>query len=259
MANTFSIIKGETLMKKFFFIFLMICSTLLFSQEINRELLQDEMSILLIDLSNTQTPGYKCHVVDLENRSSSTNFSQGSLIKTDRALDFSIIGNGFFKIITTGERIAYTRAGEFTVDTITNKIMTIDGYFLYDNIIVYPRFSTIYIDNNNILIAEYSNGKNRICGQINTYELNTTKLYKDKIPIKPFEEMFPDFMDRTDGMVVGINRNGKNDPAIYFYKGNEEKLSESIVVNNYLENSNVDFIDVYLRLFRIIELLRLTK
>jgi flagellar basal body rod protein FlgG len=238
---------------------MMICSTLLFSQEINKELLQDEMSILLIDLSNVQTPGYKRHVVDLENRSSSIDFSQGSLIKTDRAFDFSIIGNGFFKIITTGGRTAYTRAGEFTVDSITNRIITIDGYFLYDNIIIHPGFSTVFIDNDNIIIAEYPNGKNIICGQINTYELDTTEFYKDEIPIKPFKEMFPDFLDRTGGMVVGIKRNGKNDSAIYFYKGNEDKLSKDIVVNNYLENSNVDFFDVYLRLFKIIELLRLTK
>jgi flagellar basal body rod protein FlgG len=244
-------------MKKLSFVsvFLLVICGLLFSQEINRELLLDEFSILIIDLSNTQTIAYKRHVVDIENKRSITDFSQGSLIKTDRPFDFSIIGNGFFKIITTGGRTAYTRAGEFTVDTITNRIMTIDGYFLYDNIIIYPGFSRVYIDNNNILIAEYPNGENITCGQIKVYELNATELYRDEIPIKPFEEMFPDFLERTGDMVVGIKRTGKNDTVIYFYKGDEERLSESIIVNNYLENSNVDFFEVYLRLFEIIKLL----
>lgn len=44
-----------------------------------------------------------------------TDFSQGSVTSTDRALDFAIRGDGFFAV-QTADGVAYTRNGSFDVD-----------------------------------------------------------------------------------------------------------------------------------------------
>jgi flagellar basal body rod protein FlgG len=240
-------------MKHIFFVLLLVFSVLLGAQEIDRELLEDEFLTLLIDLSYGETVGYKRH--HIENNDWKIDFSQGNFQRTNRILDFSIIGNSFFKIILADGRVAYTRAGEFSIDSKTNTIITIDGYNLYDSIIVPPGFLTIYIESPNKLMAIYPNGEKIICGLINTYEIDTSELYEGNIPFKTFEQMFPDFIKRTGDIVVGIRGNGKNDSAIYFYDGNNEIISDNIVINNYLETSNVDFIQTYIRLLEINHLL----
>lgn len=47
---------------------------------------------------------------------SSTVHSQGSVEQTERALDFSITGEGFFAVQTQGGNTVYTRSGSFNVD-----------------------------------------------------------------------------------------------------------------------------------------------
>jgi flagellar basal body rod protein FlgG len=223
------------------------------AQEIDRELLEDEFLSLLIDLSYGETIGYKRHYI--ENNAWRIDFSQGAFQHTNRVMDFSILGSGFFKIILTDGRTAYTRAGEFAIDLKTNRMMTIDGYYLYDSIIVPSGFLSIYIEDTNKLMAIYPSGEKIICGFINTYEVDTSELYEENIPFKTFEQMFPDFINRTGGMVAGIRGNGKNDRAIYFYDGNNEIISDSLVINNYLETSNVSLVQTYLRLLEISHLL----
>ena len=44
-----------------------------------------------------------------------TDFTQGSFEETNLPLDFAIVGEGFFAI-DTGDGVAYTRAGSFTLD-----------------------------------------------------------------------------------------------------------------------------------------------
>ena len=44
-----------------------------------------------------------------------TDFTQGSYEETNLPLDFAIVGEGFFAI-DTGDGVAYTRAGSFTLD-----------------------------------------------------------------------------------------------------------------------------------------------
>jgi len=240
-------------MKKYIFLALLICPILLVAQENDKASFENEYLVLILDLINTETIGYKRH--SFENNSSEIDFSQGTLLHTNRSLDFSIIGNGFFKIVLNDGRIAYTRAGEFVINAETNRIMTIDGYSLYDNIIIPSGYSSIYVDSENKLIAIYKNGENIFCGTINSYELNTSELYEDNIPRRQFAQMIPNFINRTGSMVVGIRGNGKNDKAIYFYRGDFEEISKSIIVNNYLENSNVSFFSIYSRLLEINKLL----
>jgi flagellar basal-body rod protein FlgG len=53
--------------------------------------------------------------------------TQGALVQTGNQLDMAISGRGFFQILLPSGTIAYTRAGNFSVNN-TGQIVTQDGY-----------------------------------------------------------------------------------------------------------------------------------
>lgn len=55
------------------------------------------------------------------------NFSEGPLVESGVATDFSIVGNGFFTIQLDNGEIAYTRNGNFSLNT-ERQLLTKDGY-----------------------------------------------------------------------------------------------------------------------------------
>lgn len=57
------------------------------------------------------------------------NFSQGSMQKTENALDLAINGPGFFQIQMPDGTLAYTRDGSFQKDS-TGQVVTANGYTL---------------------------------------------------------------------------------------------------------------------------------
>jgi flagellar basal body rod protein FlgG len=58
-----------------------------------------------------------------------TDFSQGSLTHTGRALDFAIHGDGFFRVSTPDGRKLYTRNGQFHLSA-EGTLVTQEGYTL---------------------------------------------------------------------------------------------------------------------------------
>ena len=60
--------------------------------------------------------GYQSRVMAREEQAGS-NFTPGPLMQTGRKLDLAIRGEGFFTVQTADGQEAYTRAGNFTVDT----------------------------------------------------------------------------------------------------------------------------------------------
>ncbi|OPY03367.1 MAG: Flagellar basal-body rod protein FlgG [Syntrophus sp. PtaB.Bin001] len=58
----------------------------------------------------------------------STDFSQGTLQKTDNTMDFALQGEGFF-VIQTERGLAYTRKGDFTLNA-NNELVTKSGDFV---------------------------------------------------------------------------------------------------------------------------------
>jgi len=96
--------------------------------------LKQEFNTIAHNLANVETVGYKrrCNTfsrvlaaqgagsngelnggVDIE---SALDFTQGSLIGTDRPLDFALVGKGFF-VVETPEGPLYTRNGMFRLDS----------------------------------------------------------------------------------------------------------------------------------------------
>ena len=49
-------------------------------------------------------------------------FTQGDFSETDNPLDVVIQGNGFFQVQTANGELAYTRAGQFQLDTDGNLV-----------------------------------------------------------------------------------------------------------------------------------------
>ena len=66
----------------------------------------------VLDAQDTSTQAYTPGSVDLN---SSFDFSQGSIVETDRKLDFAIYGKGFF-VIETPDGPLYTRNGIFNMN-----------------------------------------------------------------------------------------------------------------------------------------------
>ena len=62
-------------------------------------------------------------------------FTQGDIQNTKNELDIAIEGDGFFQIVLPDGETAYTRAGNFKLDS-EGRIVTVDGYLLEPEISV---------------------------------------------------------------------------------------------------------------------------
>ncbi len=102
--------------------------------------------IITNNITNVATPGFKKDIpiyesfslilqrqMESDERQSRlentwVDFSQGEIEPTRRRLDLAIKGDGFFALLTP-QGIAYTRAGNFTLDR-EGRIITPQGFFL---------------------------------------------------------------------------------------------------------------------------------
>ncbi len=74
----------------------------------------------------------------------SSVFTSGSIKSTNRELDLAIQGNGFFEVVRSDGSFAYTRAGQFKINS-EGVLTTIDGLPLSSDIRVSPDVSTVEI------------------------------------------------------------------------------------------------------------------
>lgn len=100
------------------------------------------LDVIANNLANASTPGFKGDQIQFEsvmavaqndtqgaiysNDRFSTDFSSGSLQKSDNVLDVALNGDGFF-VVNTPQGPAYTRQGNFRRGA-GNKLVTVDGY-----------------------------------------------------------------------------------------------------------------------------------
>jgi flagellar basal-body rod protein FlgG len=71
-------------------------------------------------------------------------YQQGSLIQTGAPLDMAIQGRGFFQILLPDGTIAYTRAGDFQLDS-QGQVVTSSGYALQPAINIPPNATGVSI------------------------------------------------------------------------------------------------------------------
>lgn len=90
--------------------------------------IKTEYDLLVNDLSNINTYGYKGHF-DLAINKGQTEpaIVQGRLIKTDIPTDIAVLGNGFLGVNLDNGKIAFTRNGRMTIDS-AGELLLLDKY-----------------------------------------------------------------------------------------------------------------------------------
>ena len=94
------------------------------------------------------------------------NYNQGSLKETGNPLDLAISGSGFFKVTTPNGETAYTRNGEFKLDS-EGAIVNSSGYKLDPEIVVPAELTNLSIAQDGTISAmNSSTGDITTLGQI---------------------------------------------------------------------------------------------
>ncbi len=193
------------------------------------------MQIVANNIANISTTGFRKegllfseHVVELENGDPSLSMAsanvratqqiQGALSETNSRFDFAIEGPGFFLIETpNGDHL--TRAGSFTPNQ-DGELSTPDGYRLLDNggapIFIPPDASDI-----NISVDGTVSASGRPLAQIGLY-----------MPIDSTD------LSRRDGVRFAAD-------------GGVEPVEGGIILQGYLENSNVNAVAEIARMIEV--------
>jgi len=162
------------------------------------------------------------------------NFATGSFEKTDNPFDFAIDGDGFFKVLGPNDEILYTRDGSFKI-SITDQgkmLATSDGYPVLDE------FDTEVIFDYDLDLSKLNISED---GDLS---------YND-------EEGINIPLGQRIGIVDFENRNGLESIGKNFYTRttasgevifNEDLADKSILVQRYLETSNVQVVEEMVKL-----------
>jgi flagellar hook protein FlgE len=200
-------------MKSIYILFILICMNILIYSNDN---LYNNYVNSLEDLKNIDTYGFKA-----KNSIEDLNYlyNQGSLAITDRILDFSIKGKGFFKVINENENVIYyTRDGSFSLNN-EGYLVNDRGYVLYPKIqFNQKKIDKMYMENSRTIIVP--DGKNTV-----KYE---------------FKLFLPD--EKTQ-----VIRNGK----LFKFEKTVE-FNEIYIINKTLEMSTTDIESVIIKMIFIL-------
>uniref|UniRef100_A0A7V4KDT7 Flagellar basal-body rod protein FlgG n=1 Tax=Fervidobacterium pennivorans TaxID=93466 RepID=A0A7V4KDT7_FERPE len=105
--------------------------------------------------STTPTGIYVGHGVRLA--ATTRLFTQGNIENTGNALDLAISGDGFFQIQLQDGRIAYTRDGQFKIDS-QGRIVTANGLLLSPAIVVPQNAVSLTVSPDGIVSVELPDG-----------------------------------------------------------------------------------------------------
>lgn len=146
------------------------------------EAVETQMAIIANNMANANTPGFKRQYVVFENNGQGMgsrlactrhDMSAGPVVRTNRALDVMIEGEGFFQVRTQyrGEEIvAYTRAGNFSRDAYGSLILcNSEGSFVEPQITLGENDQDVEITSDGMVAACQSAGPQRT--QIGQVEL----------------------------------------------------------------------------------------
>lgn len=113
--------------------------------------------------STTPTGIYVGHGVKLA--ATTKIFTQGNLENTGNALDLAITGDGFFQIQLQDGRIAYTRDGQFKLDS-QGRVVTANGLLLSPAIVVPQNAVSLTVSPDGIVSVELADGTIQQLGTI---------------------------------------------------------------------------------------------
>lgn len=148
------------------------------------------------NLSNADTAGFRADMERVQSlplqgagfdgrtlvatNSASTRFDSGDMIKTGRALDIAINGDGFFTVQTPAGNEAYTRAGNIRVDQQGN--MRVNGFPLMadGNPIVLPQYQQVEISDKGVVsVVPPGGGAEVEVGQLKLVKPANNQLQKE--------------------------------------------------------------------------------
>ncbi len=113
--------------------------------------------------STTPTGIYVGHGVRLA--ATTKLFTQGNIENTGNALDLAISGDGFFQIQLQDGRIAYTRDGQFKIDS-EGRIVTANGLLLSPALVVPQNAVSLTVSPDGIVSVELPDGTIQQLGTI---------------------------------------------------------------------------------------------
>lgn len=158
--------------------------------------------------------GYQSRVMAREEQAGS-NFTPGPLMQTGRTLDLAIRGEGFFTVQTADGQEAYTRAGNFTVDTEGKLLLNERPVMSDGGEIVLPEYRSLTIGRDGtISITPPGGGAKLEAGKLKLVQPETKDLVKG-----------------TDGLFR--QKQG----------GVAEASDQVVVASGFLEGSNVNAVD----------------
>ncbi len=169
----------------------------LYTSATGMEAQQLKMDTIANNLANTSTTGFKKVRADFEDLLSETirgagapdarggtdpaplqvglgvrtgatsrSFGQGALSATNNPLDLAVEGSGFFRVQRSGGDSAYTRAGNFRVDS-TGRLVTAHGEVVEPGITIPPDATQLTIAADGTVTALTANSSNPVTlGQI---------------------------------------------------------------------------------------------
>ncbi|WP_318478539.1 flagellar basal-body rod protein FlgF [Photobacterium leiognathi] len=147
------------------------------------------------NLSNADTAGFRADMERVQSiplqgagfdgrtmvvtNSAATRFDAGDVIKTGRALDIAINGNGFFTVQTIAGNEAYTRAGNIRVDE--EGMMRVNGFPLMSEgeAVVLPEHQDVEISDKGVVtVVPPGGGAKQEVGQLKLVDPEFTQLQK---------------------------------------------------------------------------------
>jgi flagellar basal body rod protein FlgG len=171
--------------------------------------IHDDISVLLKDLLNLNTIGYK-PISTIENQYS---YLQGRLIKMDGTLVFAIAGDGFFRVYNHEGDMFFSRCGWFVINK-NYQLVTNDGLIFYSTA-KKIEIASVFINVNGIIKIIYSD--------------STSEELKLDLFVPEFDSQ---------------NKSYGN----YYQFSEVRKIENSKIVQNFLELSSVDGIKTALQL-----------
>ena len=144
--------------------------------------------------------GYQSRVMAREEQAGS-NFTPGPLMQTGRKLDLAIRGEGFFTVQTADGQEAYTRAGNFTVDTEGKLLLNERPVMSDGGEIVLPEYRSLTIGRDGtISVTPPGGGAKLEAGKLKLVQPETKNLVKGADGL--FRQKQGGVADASDQVVV---------------------------------------------------------
>ncbi len=147
-------------------------------------------------------------------------FTQGSVLKTENALDVAINGRGFFQIQKPDGDLAYTRDGNFKVSD-QGDLVTASGYIVQPGITIPDQVQSITIGADGVVSA-------KLAGQTQLTQLGTLEV--------------ADFINPTGLQPIGENLYVETAASGSPQPGNPDSDGLGRLVQSALEGSNVNVV-----------------